>query len=122
MGDSIFCDSSDGWQLLDTAAGTLRRSVPFTPIETDGNYWLVRKPGETEGCWSYDRVKRQFIAHFGPVELPEVGFSQSLLSPDGKSRAWVSAPMPQGWRGGTIKGRLVLQRQSGKGANQDFGA
>ncbi len=115
MSDSIFCDSSDGWLFLDTASGSLSRSVPFSPIETDGNYWLVRKPGETEGCWSYDRVKRQFIAHFGPVDIPKVGFSQSRLSPDGKSRAWVLAPMPQDWRGGNIQGRLILQRHSEEG-------
>jgi hypothetical protein len=114
MGDSIFCDSSDGWLLLDAASGKLSHSVPFTPIETDRNYWLVGKPGETNGCWSYDWVKRQFVAHFGPVERPEVGFCQSRLSPDGKSRAWVLAPMPADGRGGTIEGRLLLQRPSGK--------
>lgn len=115
MGDSIFCDSSDGWLQLDTTSGKLSHSIPFTPIETDGNYWLVRKPGETNGCWSYDRVQRQFGTHFGPIELPEVGFSQSRLSPDGKSRAWVLAPMPQDWEGGKIEGRLVLQRRDGAG-------
>ena len=115
MAGSIFCDSSDGWLLLDTASAKLSRSVPFTPIATDGNYWLVRKPGETEGCWSYDQARRQFVAHFGPVDIPKVSFSQSRLSPDGKSRAWVLAAMPQGWRGGTIKGRLLLQGNSEKG-------
>jgi hypothetical protein len=44
-----------------------------------------------------------------------VAFSESLLSPDGKSRAWVLAQVPEDWRDGTIKGRLILQRQSGKG-------
>jgi len=114
IGDSIFCHSSDGWLLLDATLGTVHHSVPFTPIETDGNYWLVRKAGETNGCWSYDRVKRRFIAHFGPVDEPEVGLSRSRLSPDGRSRAWVLAPMPDGWRGGTIEGRLILQRAAGK--------
>ncbi len=111
---SIPPDSSGGWLLLDTPSGTLSHSIPFTPVETDGNYWLVRKPGETNGCWSYHRVKREFAAHFGPVEIPKEGFSQSRLSPDGKSRAWILAPMPPDWRGGTIEGRLILQRQSGK--------
>lgn len=114
MGDSIFCNSTDGWLLLDAASGILSNNVPFTPIETDGNYWLVRKTGETEGCWSYDRVKRQFIAHFGPVDEPALGFRQSRLSPDGRSRAWVLAPMPRGWHGGAIAGTLILQRDGGK--------
>jgi hypothetical protein len=115
MGDSVFCDSSDGWLRLNTASGTLSRRVPFSPIETDGNYWLVRKPGETEGCWSYDRVRNQFIAHFGPVDLPEMGFSPSRISPDGECRGWVLAAMPESWRGGVVKGRLILQRPSAKG-------
>lgn len=115
LGDSIFCDSSEGWLLLDAARGTLNRNVPFIPLETDGNYWLVRRPGETEGCWSYDRTTRRFIARFGPIDIPEPDFSQSWLSPDGRSRAWVLAPMPQGWRGGTLKGSLVLQRPVGIG-------
>ena len=114
MGDSIFCRSSDGWLLLDSASGALSENVPFTPLETDGNYWLVRKPGEAEGCWSYDRVKKQFIAHFGPVDVPEEGFSRSRLSSDGRCRAWVLAPMPEDWRGGVIKGTLILQRNGVK--------
>jgi hypothetical protein len=114
MGDSIFCDSSAGWLLLNTSSGKLNRKVPFILVETDGKYWLVRKPQEGKGCWSYDPVKRQFIAHFGPVPVPEVGFTQSLLSSDGKNRAWVVAPVPKGWRGGTLRGRLILQRQTGE--------
>lgn len=115
MGGSIYCESSDGWLLIDTVSGGISRSVPLTPIATDGKYWLVRKPGETKGCWSYDRVKQDFIAHFESVEIPEVGFSKSKLSPDGRNRAWVVASMPRGWGGGKIGGRLILQNHKGKG-------
>ncbi len=114
LGNSIFCSTTDGWLLLDSASGRLSKNVPFIPIETDGNYWLVRKPGETEGCWSYDRANKQFISHFGPVDIPKVGFSRSKLSPDGKTRAWVLAAMPDGWRGGVIQGKLIVQRNGGE--------
>lgn len=114
MGDSIFCDSSDGWMVLGATSGKINRTVPFTPIDTDGEYWLVRKSGETNGCWSYDRLKKQFIAHFGPVEEDSAEFSQSTLSHDGKYRAWVLVPIPEGWRGGAITGRLLLQRGAGQ--------
>jgi hypothetical protein len=72
---------------------------------------LVRKNGEGGGgCWSYDRKKQRYIAHFGRVDPPANGFSRSTLSPDGKNRAWVLASMPEGWQGGTLTGRLILQR------------
>lgn len=114
MGDSIFCRSTDRWLLVNAASGHLSDDIPFTPLATDDGFWLVRKPGEVEGCWSYDRKKRRYIAHFGPVDLPAVGFSQSNLSPDGKNRAWVLASMPYGWQSGTIAGRLILQRDGEK--------
>jgi hypothetical protein len=114
LGDSIFCRGAKGWLLLPTASGKLSGEVPFTPLDTDGGFWLVRKPGEAEGRWSYDRIKGQYIAHFGPVDPPEVGFSRSKLSPDGKSLAWVLAPMPRDWQGGEIAGRLILQRNGEK--------
>lgn len=75
----------------------------FVPVATDSSFWLVRKPGETQGCWSYSPQQRQYIAHFGPVDPPPDGFSQSKLSPDGRSMAWVLAPMPRGWQGGTLR-------------------
>lgn len=114
MGDSIFCKSGDGWLLLNTASGRLSQDIPFTPIDTDGDFWLVRKPGEVEGCWSYDREKRQYIAHFGRVDPSAPDFSWSKLSPDGRSRAWVLASMPDGWHGGVIAGRLLLQKHDKK--------
>lgn len=115
IGNSIFCRSSNSWLLLDAASGEIDARVPFVPVGTDGNYWLVRKPGETDGAWSYNVITRQFIAHFGPVAIPEMGYTRSVLSPDGNSRAWVVFPMPRGWRGGALEGELVLQRQGGGG-------
>jgi hypothetical protein len=116
MGDSIFCRSADGWLLINAASGKLSQEIPFVPLKTDGDFWLVRKPGHAEGCWSYDRKKQQYVAHFGPVDEPVDGFSRSKLSLDGKSRAWVLAPVPNGWQGGALAGRLILQRN---GENED---
>lgn len=113
LDNSIFCESDEGWFILDAVSGKISKDVPFVPISTDDDYWLVRKPGETDGCWSYDRKKRQFITHFGKVEAPEVGVSRSKLSTDGTSRAWVLAPKPDNWRGGKIAGKLILQRGVG---------
>ena len=114
MGDSIFCKDADVWLLLNAATGKLDQKIPFVPVETDGDFWLVRKPGEAEGCWSYDRKTQQYIAHFGRVDPPAVGLSRSKLSPDGRNRAWVLASMPGGWQGGVLKGRLILQRDGEK--------
>jgi hypothetical protein len=113
MGGSIFCVTGDGWLLVDAASGKLNKSVPFTPVSTDHDYWLVRKAGEIDGCWSYDRKKRRYIAHFGPVVEPGIGFSRSLLSNDGRNRAWLLVPRPPEWDGGAVAGTLILQR-SGK--------
>lgn len=110
MGDSIFCKSANDWLLLNVASGKVSQEIPFTPLETDGDFWLVRKPGEAEGCWSYERKQRKYIAHFGRVDPPADGFSRSKLSPDGKSRAWVLASIPPRRQGGTLTGRLILQR------------
>ncbi|HUY87412.1 MAG TPA: hypothetical protein VMV10_01630 [Pirellulales bacterium] len=92
--------------------GKFRQEIPFIPLATDGGSWLVRKPGETEGCWSYSPKQRQYLAHF--VDPPPAVFSWSKLSPDGKSRAWVLASMPRGWQGGMLRGRLILQRDGKK--------
>jgi hypothetical protein len=114
LGDSIFCRSAEGWLLLNAATGKLSREIPFLPLETDGDFWLVRKPGEAKVCWSYDRKKRQYIARFGQIDPPADGFSESKLSADGKCRAWVLAPRPDGWLGGALSGRLILQRDGEK--------
>jgi hypothetical protein len=87
---------------------------PFTPVAVDGDLWLVRKPGESDGCWSYDRKSRQYVAHFGPVNGTVVGVSRSWLSPDGKCMAWFLTPRPSGWRGGALTGRLIQQRAGEK--------
>lgn len=112
MGDSIFCRSADDWLLLNAATGKFRQEIPFIPLATDGDFWLVRKPGETEGCWSYSPKQQQYIAHF--VDPPPAIFSWSKMSPDGKSRAWVLASTPRDWQGGTLGGRLILQRDGKK--------
>ena len=105
IGDSIFCKKADGWMVLDAASGKLSQEIPFVPLARDGDFLLVRKPGETEGCWSYWLAQRKYIAHFGAVDSPRRGFSQSKLSPDGKSKAWVLASMPLNldWHGGKIQ-------------------
>jgi hypothetical protein len=114
IGDSIFCSSSDGWLLLNATSAKFSKDVPFTPIETDGGFWLVRKTGEATGCWSYDPIKREYVAHFPPVYKPELGLSWGQLSPDGRSRAWLLAPVPSDWRGGVLTGTLILQRNGEK--------
>jgi hypothetical protein len=114
IGGFIFCSTPDSWLLINAASGKLSYDVPFTPLETDGDYWLVRKIGETRGCWSYDRIKGQYVAHFGAIDKPTPGFFQAKLSPDGRSRASLLAPVPSGWSGGTLPGRLILQSGSGK--------
>jgi hypothetical protein len=110
MNNSIFCGTPDGWRVIDARSGKLSNKVPFTPVETDGKYWLVRKANETNGCWSYDGTKRRYIANFGPVEEPALGFSRSKLSPNGKHRAWVVGAVGDDWRGGAIQAKLIFQR------------
>ena len=110
LDDVIFCDNHPGWMGIGTATGAIRKEVPFTPLEVADGYWLVRKPGETAGAWSYDSARRQFVGHFGDVAAPEMGYAWSVLGPDGRSRAWVVIAMPETWRGGAIEGMLRLQR------------
>ncbi len=114
LGNSIFCNHQGDWFLLNAGSGGISRNTPFTPNDVDGAFWLVRKPGESSGCWSYDSSTRQYIAHFNAVDVPSVGYSSAKLSPDGKTRAWVLAPMPTNWSGGVISGKLILQRSEQK--------
>jgi hypothetical protein len=118
MGNSIFCHNMADWLLLDARSGAISEAVPFIPlgIDCNHNYWPVWKPGETNGCWSYDPVQGQFIAHFKPVDEPEGGIIRWRMSPDGRSMAWVLGPIPDSWKGGALAGRLVLQRD---GARED---
>jgi hypothetical protein len=116
MGESIFCNDKNNWFLINTDTGELNKNPPFIPIGTDGAFWLVRKAGETEGCWSYDTTSKQYVAHFGAVDEPTIGYSQSKLSADGRSRAWVIVSMPAdaNWRKGVVAGKLILQQDGRK--------
>jgi hypothetical protein len=114
MGDSIFCSSTEGWLVVNSASGKISKDIPFTPIETDGRFWLVRKKDEVDGCWSFNLTTREYVAHFLPVAQPALGFSEAKLSPDGRNRAWVLASMPTDWRGGTLVGTAILQRDGEK--------
>jgi hypothetical protein len=38
----------------------------------------------------------RMVAVEASVEVPAEGYKQALLSPDGKSRAWILAPLPDG--------------------------
>ena len=55
--------------IVDAASGKVNQEAPFAPLQVDGDFWLVRKPGETQGCWSYSLKQRQYVAHFRGVEL-----------------------------------------------------
>jgi hypothetical protein len=110
MKNDVFCQSSGNWLRLDSVSGRISKEMPFIPLDVDGEFWLVRKPGEKSGCWSYDRRTEKFVGHFGEINVAREGHSQSLLSTDGKNRAWILFPMPDDWRGGIIDGSLMLQR------------
>lgn len=110
QGESIFCSDGDEWFLVHSASGEIHPEAPFTPLDAEEDFWLVRKPGETQGCWSYNRHTRKFITHFNEVDQPLHGVAWSRLSKDGLSRAWMLLPKPSGWRGGQISGQLILQR------------
>ena len=113
----VFCQDSSNWFRLDVTSGKISKEVPFIPLEVDGNFWLVRKVGENSGCWSYDREKEQFVGHFGEVDESQAAGSRSLLSPDGRNRAWILVPTPKAGRGSVIGGIFQLQRD---GRNEDI--
>lgn len=109
--DAIFCQSSDGWFRLDAVSAEINRAVPCWPLDVDGAYWLVRKPGETSGVWSYDRASERFVSHFSEVDLADTAHCESRLSADGRNRAWILVPKPKEWReGALLGGTLILQR------------
>jgi hypothetical protein len=113
-GDSILCRITDGWLLINADSGKLSKDISFTPMETDGGYWLVRRTGEVDGCWSYNPMTKEYVAHFRSMSEPALGFSQAVLSADGRSRALVLASVPAGWHGGMLAGSLILQRNGDK--------
>jgi hypothetical protein len=110
MKNFVFCQDSRNWFRLDVTSGKIRNDMPFIPLGVDGNFWLVRKVGENSGCWSYDREKEQFVGQFGEMDESQAVGSGSLLSPDGRNRAWILVPTPKAWRGGVIGGIFQLQR------------
>lgn len=111
MQETVFCHDGEGWFRLKCSTGAIQNGPPpFVPLHVDGGHWLVRKPGDATGEWSYDHKRDHFVARFEPVEADGVGYQESLLSPDGTSRAWILVPLLPGWRGGTIGGTMTLQR------------
>ena len=107
----VYCDGDQEWFRLDATTGKLIKDLPFIPLDVDGEFWLVRKPGEKSGCWSYDRRTEKFIGQFGSVDEPWPGDTRSLLSADGKNRAWILVPLPKdAWDGGVVDGMFLLQR------------
>jgi len=79
--DSIFCNGKNDWFLINADTDELNKSLPFTPLGTDGGYWLVRKAGEAEGYWSYDCTNKKYIGHFGSLAQPTGGYLLARASP-----------------------------------------
>lgn len=107
FGDSMVCRSGKDLLSINSSSGKIATDAPFTPLQFLDGYWLVRKPGEVDGCWSYDRLQGKFIAHFGP--LADDTKVASKLSTDGKHRLAVRVTVPQGWNGGLLSATLILQ-------------
>ncbi len=129
---SIFCwiRDSNNWLLIDSTSGEIINQVPFTPAlvrMVHGDYWLVRKPDESEGLWSVDRRTGEFVAHFRHVDFDDRSNAaiSIKLSDDGKNLAWMQVPWPAAdwWdrhesaKIGELTGRFLLQRD---GAAEDI--
>lgn len=115
VGASIFCNVSkdlEKWLLLDAKTAAISEGAPFVPVDEAGDFWLVRKNGETEadGIWSYDRTNQAFVGHFAHVEIPDLSSFEAKLSPDGKTRISLIATAPLDWLGGVINGVFRVQR------------
>lgn len=109
--NSVFCHDSRDWFRLDATLGRISKELPFIPLGVDRASWLVQKTGEKPGIWSYDPARERFVGHFGTVDEPQMGDTRSLLSADGRNRAWILVPpMPNDWRGGVVGGTFLLQR------------
>jgi hypothetical protein len=106
---TVICHGPNDWFSLDAFNGAIGKEVPFIPLGADGDYWVVRKHGETSGNWSYNPIKEEYVGHFADVEMPALGYRESLFAKDGRSRAWILAPLPDEWVGGAIRGTFVLQ-------------
>ena len=110
MQETALCRDGESWFRLKCSSGAIQKGpLPFIPLHADGGHWLVRKTGDATGEWSYDCAKDQFVARFEALEADGDGYQASLLSSDGRSRAWVLVPLPAGWEGGTTHGTMVLQ-------------
>jgi hypothetical protein len=115
--DAIFCQSPEGWFRLDAVSGAITRSVPFVPLGVDGAYWLVRKPGEVSGAWSYERATERFVSHFSEVDLADTAHGESRLSADGRNRAWILVPKPKDWREVALLGGTFILQRAGHAAD-----
>lgn len=111
--ENVYCRDGESWFRLKSSSGAIEQGpLPFIPLNADVSHWVVRKPGDATGEWSYDCTKQQFVARFEPVAADGV----SLLSSDGRNRAWILFARPAGWEGGTIHGTMILQR-AGQGTD-----
>jgi len=110
MKNMIFCEDARNWFGLDAQSGKIIKDVPFSPLDVDGAFWLVRKVGEKSGVWSYDLAKGQFVGHFSDVDESQLVHSRSLLSRDGRYRTLIVVPKPDDGRGRFIGGIFLLQR------------
>ncbi len=130
MNGTVFCSGDDGWFRLESSTGDVRQGTPFIPIDVNGGYWIVGKPREKASEWSYDPVKEKFVARFAAVEMQDTWDYESLVSPDGRSRAWILVPFPKSWvpewlplprkwlpasanwQAGVVDGTMLLQRDT----------
>ncbi|MBX7105157.1 MAG: hypothetical protein K1X57_13835 [Gemmataceae bacterium] len=121
LGRSIICSTSDGWIRIDAETGALSKDVPFEPLWTDGDFWVVSKPNDSSSIWSYHRTTGEYVARFAAFDRRQWASFRRSLSTDGKSLAWALISWSDfgKWtnrtddgkrRGGLVDGRLVLQR------------
>ncbi len=110
IGQSIYCHDDKDWMIVDAITGEISHDISFQPIKVENDFWLVQKPENSNVCWSYDPQARRYLGKFNKIETPKMGYYRSILSDDGKNRAWILAAMPEGWAGGKVAGQLILQR------------
>jgi hypothetical protein len=117
MQETVFCQTSHYWFRLESSTGTIRKGVPFIPLDVNGAYWIVSKTGEKATEWSYDPLQEKFVARFAAVDTQDAGDYELLVSPDGRSRAWILVPIPKKWsatlvngQADVVDGTMLLQR------------